>query len=165
MSIRELLDALFVPAPRTVSGLIDLLCGAGGLAIHAASAGQVVATGAAQKFTLWETALPAGGGISAQVENNRIVVGTAGIYLVGWHMGYEVSGSASWTGHIYLDSADAGIDWARNVLAAARPGSISCAGILVIEAGGIIEAYIGHDGGGDVTCTPSASQLYAVRVG
>ncbi len=139
--------------------------GYGGLAIHAASAGQVIATGAAQKFTLWETAFVACNGVDPQVANNRIVIATAGVYLVAWHMGYEVNAGASWTGHIYLSGADAGIDWARNVLAAARPGSISCGGILTVPANGIIEAYIGHDDGGNVTCTPSSSQLYVARIG
>jgi hypothetical protein len=139
--------------------------GYGGLAIHEASLDQVVATGAAQKFDDWQTALVEAGGVDGQVANNRIVVATAGVYIVHWHMGYEVSGSSAWVGHIYLDGVDSGIDWERNVAAAARPGSVSCSAPLTIPAGGIIEGYIEHNQGGDITCTKLASQLYVMRIG
>jgi hypothetical protein len=138
--------------------------GYGGLRIHEASLDQIIATGAAQKFDDWQTALVEAGGVDGQVANNRIVVATAGVYLVSWHLSFNTSGAAWWTGHIYLGGVSTGIDWDRNVMAAARPGSVSCASPLTIPANGIIEAYISHDQGGDITCTKLAGQLYVVRI-
>lgn len=139
--------------------------GYGGLAIHEASLDQVVATGAAQKFDDWQTALVEAGGVDGQVANNRIVVTNAGDYLVAWLLSFNTSGAAWWTGHIFLDGASADIDWDRNVLAAVRPGSVSCAAPLTVSAGGVLEAYISHDQGGDITMTKLSSQLYALRIG
>lgn len=154
---------------HTMSLIRDLIVpvGYGGLYIHEADLDQVVATGAAQKFTQWEAAFASAGGVDAQVANDRIVIGNAGVYAVALHLGYEVSGNSRWTGHIFLDGAAPAtpIDWERNVAAADRPGSVSCSGPLTIPAGGIIEAYIEHDQVGDITCTKLSAQLHVRRIG
>ena len=139
--------------------------GYGGLLIHEASAGQVFATGDAQKMTVWESALPESGGVDGQLANNRIVIGMAGVYLLAWHLSFITSGPADWVGHIYLDGVSSGVDWDRNVSGAGGPGSVSCAAPVTVPAGAVVEAYISHDQGGDRTLTPANSQLYAVRVG
>lgn len=137
----------------------------GGVVIHEANTGQVIATGAPQKLTVWASAFPEAGGVDGQVLNDRIVIARAGVYLTAWHMSFITSGPARWVGHVYLNGASCCLDWDRNVSGPGGPGSVSCAGPLTIPAGGIIEAYLSHDKPGDITCTPANSQLYVVRVG
>ena len=162
--LNELTGVLYIR--RQDMSLVAVSCSPayGGLLIHEANTGQVIATGAAQKMTVWASAFPEAGGVDGQLANDRIVVATAGVYLTGWHMSFITSGPARWVGHIYL-SGDSQIDWDRNVSGPGGPGSVSCAGPLTIPAGGVVEAYISHDQPGNITITPADSQLYVVRIG
>lgn len=163
-SVRDLLDAVFEPDVASVVSFIELLRGCGGLVIHTNGAGQTIATGAAQKFTLWESAFPEAGGVFGHHSENRIIATCAGLYLLGWHMCFAGDKRSAWRGHIYVDGVGIGIDWARDILPSESPGSVSSVGLVTVPLDGIIEAYLEHDNNGDVVCTPAASQMYAVRV-
>ena len=92
--LNELTGVLYIR--RQDMSLVAVSCSPayGGLFIHEANTGQEIATGAAQKLTVWESAFSEAGGVDAQVANDRIVIARAGVYLVGWHMSFLTDGPA-----------------------------------------------------------------------
>lgn len=163
--LNELTGVLYVRQQNMSLLPVGLAPAYGGLLVHEASVGQVIAAGAAQKMTAWTEAFAANSGVDGQVANNRVVVARSGVYFIGWHMSYITSGPARWVGHIFLDGITHTIDWDSNIGGAGGPASASCSGFLQLEAGSFVEAYMEHDQVGDRTITPADAQLFAMRVG
>ena len=132
--LNELTGVLYIR--RQDMSLVAVSCSPayGGLLIHEANTGQVIATGAPQKLTVWATAFPEAGGVDGQVVNDRIVIVSGGVYLTAWHMSFITSGPARWVGHVYLNGASCCLDWDRNVSGPGGPGGRSRRGIRPARA-------------------------------
>jgi hypothetical protein len=139
-------------------------CGAG---IHGATnPTQVVATGAAQKVTMFNTNSYAKN-CTADQTNDKITVTRSGTYRVSLNFSGPVdTASLLWTWTIKVGGVIIGHLKALEYFGAAGQEEIVCLSGIVgnVTAGQDIEVFIQHTGGGNVTVTAWNISLYAERI-
>jgi len=134
----------------------------GMLHVEDASTPQTGLNGTPQKLTAFVVEGPSSG-VTCDATNDKLTVGTAGVYLCMLQLSFSGTISASIEGHIYKGGVDTGLGFHRKMGTGGDQGSASCIGLVTCAASDVLEIYVTSDGSND-SVTVIDGQFAVVRV-